>query len=92
MIDEIALRKQMDEGARAEIETNSPAVVSAFARVEADYIAAWRNTDARDKDGREMAWLALAALARVRSALMTAIDDGKVAGREIEDASDPLGR
>jgi hypothetical protein len=90
-MDELALRKQMDEGAKAEVELNHPATAKAFAKVEADLIHAWRNTDARDSIGREMAWMALTALGRVRSALMTAIDDGKVASAEIEQG-DPLGR
>ena len=90
-MDEIALRKQMDEGAKAEIELNHPATAKAFAKVESDLIQAWRNTDARDTTGREMAWMAISVLGSVRSALMTAIDDGKVASAEI-DQSDPLGR
>jgi hypothetical protein len=82
--DELALRKQMDEGAKAEIELTHPATAKAFAKVEADLIEAWRNTDARDTQGREMAWMALSTLSSVRGALMTAIDDGKVAGAEID--------
>ena len=91
MSDEIALRKAMDLGAKAEIELNAPAVSDAFKALEAKHVLAWRNSDPRDNEGRELSWLALKALDGVRAELMAAINDGKIAKAEL-DQGDPLGR
>jgi hypothetical protein len=91
VIDEIALRKEMDLGAKADIELNHPATVAAFKAVEENYVKAWLNTSARDQEGRELAWMAISVLENVKSVLLQAIADGKVAQAQIE-AADPLGR
>jgi len=57
----------------------------AFARLEADYVAAWRTTPARDTDARERLWTAVNVLGKVKDHLGQVAADGRIAQRQIDD-------
>lgn len=89
MSDELPLRKATEKAAQAQAALDSPAVKEAFEKLEASYIAAWKNTDARDTDGRERAWTALTILTRVRENMARMISNGQIAQAELDRITAP---
>lgn len=83
-MDELALRRDMEKAARAKQLLEDETLSSAFAALEADYIAAWKATSARDQDGRERAWTAITVLSGVRRHLENLIGNGAVAAAELD--------
>lgn len=62
-------------------------VGEAFAALEAEYTAAWKNTAARDQDARERLFLATQIAGKVRAHLKRMVDDGRLAERELNEIS-----
>lgn len=77
--DDLKLRQQMEEGARAQQLLESPLVTQYLAEIEQGYIDAWRFSEGRDFEGRELAWRCLAVIDMLRKKLQDAVDDAKVA-------------
>lgn len=77
--------RKVRRGARAEALLNDDLLNESLRKLEADYIAAWRATGARDSDARERLWQAVQIVAKVKDHLTVVVNDGVVAKREIED-------
>jgi hypothetical protein len=60
------------------------AYVNAFVAIEEELILQWKNSPARDADGREKLWLMLAMLQKVQNCLQATLDGGKLAKKELE--------
>lgn len=71
-----------------------PMLAEAFEAVEQELMGLWKDSPARDLEGRESLWLQLKMLHRVRIQLEKTLDSGKVAretlaqrlGRRLKDA------
>lgn len=74
----------ISKGNRAKVMLDDPIFKEAFAKLEADYIAAWKIMPARDTDARERIWLACQVLGKVHEHLITMMNDGKLAQAEID--------
>ena len=85
MTDELKLRKDLESAARAQRLLEDDTFKSAFEKLEADYIAVWRQTPARDTDARERLWQAVNILGKVRDHLGSVVANGAVAKRELDD-------
>jgi hypothetical protein len=72
-------------GARAAELLGNELLQETFARLETDYIAAWRQMPARDVDGRERLWQAVNIVGKVKDHLTTILSNGKLAQRELDD-------
>ncbi len=81
--DELKLAAQAERGARAKALLEDELLVEAFEKVDAFYMAAFRNSGAEEIDTRERAWTALSLLKDVRSALEGVARDGRVAQQTI---------
>lgn len=81
MSDEAKLHKDEAHGIRARAALDE--FGAALDRLERDYIDAWRSTAARDVEARERLWQATQIVGKVRTHLRKAVDDGKLAEREI---------
>lgn len=68
---------------QAERLLNDPLFQEAFAVVEAEYLDGWRNSPARDTEGRERLWLMLKLLGKVRGHLQTVMETGKLAEKQL---------
>jgi hypothetical protein len=88
------LQAAISRGARAEALLNNELLQEAFARLEQDYIEAWKISPARDTDGRERLWQAVNIVAKVRDHMVRVINDGKLSQRHLNDLarSPPKGR
>jgi hypothetical protein len=83
MIDD-KLETAIARGARAKELLESDLMKDIFTRLEADYIAGWRNTSARDTDVRERLWLAVQVIALVKDHLIIVANNGKLAQAELD--------
>ena len=79
------LDRDIARGARAKALIDNELLAESFSRLEADYIAAWRITPARDTDARERLWQAVNVLGKVREHLARVAADGKLAHRELDE-------
>lgn len=79
------LQAAITRGARAQELVRNELLAEAFAKLEADYVTAWKSWAAADSDGRERLWLAVNVLGKVRDHLNTVIADGRLAQRQLQD-------
>ena len=88
------LQAAISRGARAEALLNNDLLQEAFARLEQDYIEAWKISPARDTDGRERLWQAVNIVAKVRDHMVNVVNDGKLSQRHLNELarSQPKGR
>ena len=75
MSDELDARR--GEEARQLLE--HPLLVEAFELIEQEHIERWKNSPARDEEGRQSIWLSLKNLHKVRGHLEHVMATGKVA-------------
>lgn len=85
MTDEFKLNLSVSRAARAKSLLNDELLQEAFAKLDAAYVQAWRDSDPRDNDGRQRVWQAIQVLGKVRAHLTTMVSDGKLAQHEIDD-------
>ena len=88
MADEIALTRASERAARADVLLRDELLTEAFAVLDRDYTKAWRETAARDTDARERLWQAVQVVAKVRDHLGRALNNGKLAQRELDDLAE----
>lgn len=84
MPDEIVLRRKLERACRAKALLENELLNEVLDQLGADYTKAWRASDPRDREGREIAYLSQAALAIVRSDLKRIVDGGSVAKFELD--------
>lgn len=58
---------------------DDPLLQEALESVEQAAIDGWRATAARDTEARELAWITTKVVGRLRDALQSMVDDGKIA-------------
>ena len=85
MVDEIALNRAAERGARAQSLLSDELLTGSLRDLEAGYIKAWRETAARDTDARERLWQAVQVVGKVRDHLGSVVSGGKLAQRELND-------
>lgn len=72
------------EGDEARQVLENPAFVRAFEAIEQEHIEAWKNSPARDRDGRESLWTTVKLLHKLKGTLEASMMDGKLARVELE--------
>jgi hypothetical protein len=85
MSDELALNRASERGARAQRLLDDELLKEAFETLDRDYAKAWRETAARDTDARERLWQAVQIVGKVRDHLVTVVNGGKLAQREMNE-------
>jgi hypothetical protein len=66
-------------GERARQLLDEPLIVEAFALIEQEYTQAWRDSPARDTEARELLFLSLKNLAKVKAHLTHVMESGQIA-------------
>lgn len=77
----------MDAEAKAEHAKRlleDPVLCEAFDDVRAAAIEVWTQTKADDQSAREVAWLTVKVLDRIRAELGSMVDSGKIAARRVQ--------
>jgi hypothetical protein len=77
------LHRDIVRGAQAKALIDNELLAEAFARLDADYIAAWRATPATD--ARERLWQATQIVGKVRDHLTAVLSNGKLAQRQLDE-------
>lgn len=88
MIDEDALAQATAKAARAQGLLANELLLEAYATIEADLIAAWIASPARDTDGRERCWAAVQANRKHKAYLESVVNDGKLAAAQLKQLAD----
>lgn len=68
---------------RAKEVLENEAYIKAFDDIKTELTAQWENSPARDDKGREMIWLSLCMLKKVKACLDATMDGGKLATAEL---------
>ena len=82
-MDELKLHQELAAGARAQAALGE--FEEAFARLKAQYIAAWQASGLREHDARERLWQAVQIVDKVEAHLRQVAAGGKLAERQLED-------
>lgn len=69
---------------RAKEVLENEAYTSAFEAIKEELVLQWKNSPARDAEGREKIWLMQAMLQKVQNCLQSTLDSGKLAVKELE--------
>lgn len=83
-IDELALMKLRERGARAEALLRDETLAEAFVEVEKIYMQAWRGSDALDVELRERAHIAVNLLADLKAQIIHYAREGDAARASME--------
>ena len=92
MTDEIALTKAAEQATHAAALLNDEMLQGAFKSLEDAYTQAWRGTLIEDVNAREKLFLAINVLGKVRDNLVSIVNDGKLASRELKDLAETAER
>lgn len=66
-------------GERAKQLLEEPILAEAFALIELEYMKAWQDSPARDAEARELLYLSLKNLQKVKGHLLQVMDSGSLA-------------
>jgi hypothetical protein len=86
------LDQRITQGEQARQVLDNPAFIKAFDDIEQEHVEAWKNSPARDPEGRETLWMTVKLLHKLRSTLEAAMTDGKLANLEREHEAKMLAR
>jgi hypothetical protein len=78
------LEQASARAARAQALLSHELLIEAYDKIEADLVAAWISTPARDTDGRERCWAAVQANRKHKAYLESVLNDGKLAAAELK--------
>lgn len=78
-------QQRIERAGRAQAILGDDLVEGAMRAIEARAIAAWKRSEPRDTEGREMAWLTVRAVELFRRQFSDWITDGKIAQRELSE-------
>ena len=84
MADDVQLARDLSRAEKARAALDNDVLADAFATLEQEYIKAWRETPARDTDGRERLWQAVQIIGKVKTHLQSAVNDGTLAAKEVD--------
>jgi hypothetical protein len=86
------LDQRITQGDQARQVLDNPAFAKAFADIEQEHVEAWKNSPARDPDGRETLWMTVKLLHKLRSTLEASMLDGRMANIEREHQANQLAK
>ncbi|MCH8622647.1 hypothetical protein [Undibacterium sp. TS12] len=78
------IEQRISEGSRAREVLENEAYQQAFSAIESEITEKWKNSPARDAEGREKLWMYLAMLKKFKNQLDTTLETGKLAQLDLE--------
>jgi len=85
MTNEDKAHKAIARAAQAEALLRNEMLDEAFKALEASYIGIWKSTATLDQLAREKLWLAVSVVTDVRKHLVSIVQNGQLAQREIDE-------
>lgn len=86
------LEQRITQGNQAREVVENPAFIRAFDEIEQEHVTAWKNSPARDPEGRETLWMTVKLLHKLRSTLEASMLDGRMANVELEHQVNQMAR
>lgn len=77
------IEQRIYSGARAREVLESEAFIEAFEAIEKDIAEKWKNSPARDAEGREKLWIYQHLLSQLKQQLVSTMETGKLAQMEV---------
>lgn len=77
------LEQRIYDGARAKEVLDNEAFAQAFADIEQEYTDAWKQSPARDAEGREKLYTMLRLMHKLKTTLEASLTDGKLAQADL---------
>ncbi|MDE2098904.1 MAG: hypothetical protein KGL39_16745 [Patescibacteria group bacterium] len=74
---------KIHRGTRAKEVLENEVFIESFEAIEKELIESWKNSPARDEDGREKIWSYLCLLQKVKTHLQSTLETGKLAELEL---------
>lgn len=78
------LEARIYDGNRAQEVLENEVFIQVWADAELELTKAWRESPVRDVDGREKIFLTLQMLQKLKGAIQTTLETGKLAQKELE--------
>lgn len=79
----MSLEANVHRGARAREILENEEFQAAYDAIEQELTAAWKTSPQRDADGREKLFLALTMLSKIKGALVSTLETGKLSKLEL---------
>lgn len=76
--------QRVHQGSRAREVLENEQFQAAFDAIEEELTQAWKTSPQRDAEGREKLFLALTMLGKIKAALVTSVETGKLALLELQ--------
>lgn len=73
------IEQRIYDANRAKEVLENEAFIAAFADTENEVIEQWKNSPARDNEGREKLWAYLSLLRKIKAHLTTSLETGRLA-------------
>ena len=86
------IEQRMYDGDRAREVLENPAFAQAFADIKQEYVNAWMQSPARDKEGREALFLMVKLTEKLQVTLEAALTNGKMARLDQEYQMEQMAR
>lgn len=77
------LEDEVGRGERARLLLTDPLLAEAFDKLDTEFQNAWRDSPARDVEGRETLWLTLRLLSQVKAHLSSVVETGQLAAIDL---------
>ena len=78
------ITERIYNGDRANEVLDNEAFTAAFVDIEREILDQWKQSPARDQEGREKLWLMLSLLSKLKTTLESSISTGKLAKIELK--------
>jgi hypothetical protein len=92
LVDEIALLRDRDRANRAQQLLDNDLFNEAITSIERDLMGAWKNSPARDTDGRERCFAAVQQLGKIKDYFQSVLNDGKMAAAQLKELAETAER
>ena len=78
------ISERIYNGDRSREVLENEAFSQAFIDIEAEILTQWKQSPARDLEGREKLWLMLSLMGKLKAVLQTSLETGKLAVLELQ--------
>lgn len=78
------LSERLYNGDRAREVLENESYIAAFEAIETEILTQWKQSPARDLEGREKLWQLLSLLQKLQATLQSTLETGKLAKLELE--------
>lgn len=78
------IEQRIYEGNRAQEVLENEVFQQVFADIEQEYTEAWKNSPARDAEGREKLWTYISLIRKLKAQMVTTMETGKLAKLDLE--------